>query len=94
MYCEEIKYSLHAEVQMATRDIEKSDVKKVIRYGETIMDYPDIKPYPGRLILLFIESRPLHVVVSRDDFTEICHVITAYEPDLERWHLDFKTRKK
>ncbi len=35
------------------------------------------------LVLDFIDSRPIHVVYSIDESTNIFYVITAYSPDLD-----------
>ena len=93
MYCEEIETSTHAKQKMTQRNITSVDVFWIVANGETIKEYTDTKPYPCRLLLGFIYDRPLHVVVARDDFDAKCHVITAYEPDRDIWHSDFKTKK-
>ena len=46
-----------------------------------------------RLILAFVESRSIHVVVTRDPATEICRVVTVYQPDPALWNTDFRTRR-
>jgi hypothetical protein len=61
--------------------------------GEVIEAYPADRPYPSCLILL-VEVEPVHVVAAADPVAEICHVITAYRPDLEHFEPDLKTRKK
>ncbi len=39
-------------------------------------------------------SRPLHVVVVVDDIRREERIVTAYEPDEDRWSADFKMRKR
>ena len=68
------------------------DVVRVLQTGEVIEDYPDDTPYPSRLILGWIRSKPLHVVaaVNARDYETI--VITVYEPDPSQWQSDFRSR--
>ena len=39
-------------------------------------------------------GRPVHVVASYDAAERFAYVITVYEPDLEHFEADFRTRKK
>ena len=94
MQCAEVLYSDHAVAQMFKRDIEIKDIRYTIDYGEEINRYPDDKPYPSYLIFGFVEKRPIHVVLARDEENERCIVITAYEPDNTIWDADFRTKKK
>jgi hypothetical protein len=61
--------------------------------GEVIEVYPTDRPYPSCLIL-HLEPEPVHVVAAADPAARICHVITAYRPDLEHFEPDFRTRRK
>lgn len=45
-----------------------------------------------RLILAFVDSRSIHVV-ARDPVTEICHVVTVYQPDPALWNTGFRIRR-
>ena len=73
--------------------IGNEDVIAVLRTGETIMEYPEDKPFESRLLLGFSGDRPIHIVAALDPATETCHVITAYEPDSAVWQPDFRTRR-
>jgi hypothetical protein len=44
--------------------------------------------------MLSVETGPVHVVAAADPDARICHVITAYRPDIERFESDFRTRRK
>lgn len=61
--------------------------------GEVIEVYESDRPYPSCLIL-HIEAQPLHVVAAADPVARVCHVITAYRPDLDRFEPDYRTRRK
>jgi uncharacterized protein DUF4258 len=92
MICKETLFSDHAISQMFKRGISVDNVKFVIENGEVIITYPNDKPYPSYLILDYINRRPLHVVLGKDDSLERCIVVTAYEPDINIWKTDFKSK--
>ena len=94
MNCEKFNFTRHAIEQMFARNITTDEVKEVIRRGEKIASYPDDQPYPSHLILFILDQRPLHVVVAVDSNSKTCIIITVYEPSLDLWEDDFKTRKK
>ena len=86
-------YSKHALVKMLERDISFEETEQAVCIGEIIKEYPNDKPYKSYLILAFVETRPLHVVVSNDNEGN-CIVISVYEPDRDLWELNFKTKKE
>ena len=88
-----IIFSGHAIRRMFQWKIGSEEVTAVLRTGETIMEYPEDKPFQSRLLLGFSGDRPIHVVAALDPATEACHVITAYVPDPAVWQPDFRTRR-
>ena len=78
---------------MFQRQISEADVRQVLDAGQVIEDYPDDTPYPSRLILGWIGSRPLHIVAVHNAADDETIVITAYEPDPKRWDAGFTVRK-
>jgi hypothetical protein len=44
-------------------------------------------------VLGYFGNRPLHVVYAKDEDDSVI-VITVYEPTLEKWFDDLKTRRK
>jgi len=93
MTCKEVLFSDHAITQMFRRNISVDDVKLVIDKGESIAEYPSDKPYASCLMLAYINNRPIHIVVGKDEKMERCIVITAYEPDPSIWEPGFKSKK-
>lgn len=91
--CLGFQYSTHAVRRMLEKDITTLEVEQTIIFGEVIQEYNDDKPFPSRLMLNFIKSRPIHIVVAQNTNTKECIVITCYEPDVHIWTLDFKTKK-
>jgi hypothetical protein len=94
MLCDNIVFSDHAINQMFKRSISVDDVVNIIEIGEIIQEYPDDKPYPSYLILGFLNQRPLHIVMAKNDFENNCIIVTAYQPSTDIWNTDFKTKKK
>jgi hypothetical protein len=86
-----IRFSGHAVRRMDQQGITRPDVLEVFRTGRTIEDYPDDKPYPSRLVLAWVAGRPLHVVAATA--AEETVIVTAYQPDPERWDETFSVRR-
>jgi len=87
-----IVFRVHALARMFERRIGVADVRTALAHGEVIQVYPDDKPYPSRLLLGWIGTRPLHVVVAEDSEAGILIVVTAYEPDPVQWDAGFKRK--
>jgi hypothetical protein len=92
MKAERITFRVHALTRMFERRISVADVRAVIAQGESIQAYPDDMPYPSRLLLGWIEDRPLHVVVAEDTADGILIVVTAYEPGPVQWDPGFRRK--
>jgi hypothetical protein len=56
----------HAIKRMFERNVRPEDVRHVLITGKAIREYPDDTPFPSRLILGWVASKPLHVVVAED----------------------------
>lgn len=89
-----IEWRKHVFQRMLERNIDRADVKKVVIEGEMIENYEDDKPFPSALFFKFINNRPLHAVAAFDERQNKVYIITSYEPNLEIFENDFKTRKK
>jgi len=89
-----IEWRKHVFQRMLERNIKRIDVKRVIIEGEMIENYEDDKPFPSALFFKFINNRPLHALVAFDEKQNEAYIITAYEPTLEIFESDYKTRKK
>ena len=85
-------FRLHALQRMFRRRISVQDVRDVVLGGEMLETYPDGLPYPSRLVLGWRGNQPLHVVVADNQADGEIVVITAYEPDPDRWERDFRRR--
>jgi len=84
---------VHVLKQMSARGVSEVEVRAVLEAGKTIERSPDDLSYSSRLILGWVDKRPLHIVASLIDASTIA-VITVYEPTDSRWKSGFRARKK
>ena len=86
-------YRVHAVQRMFERGVSTGDVRRVLAEGEVIEEYPTDTPFPSRLVLALVNSRPLHVVAADNPLGDETYVITVYEPDPDQWDATFRLRK-
>ena len=89
-----LTFTDEAILRMRERGITRREVEAVILNGETLREYPDDRPYPSRLVLAWVDGRPLHVVYAVNTGGQEHIVITTYEPDPSLWDAEFKQRLK
>ncbi len=89
-----IEWRKHVLQKLAERGIPQQAVREVLLAGERIRDYADDKPFPSALFLGYVSGRPLHVVAACDEGSARAFIITAYEPSLEIFEADHRTRRK
>ena len=87
-----IIFRAHAVQRMFQRNVNEKDVRSILMQGEMIEHYADDKPYPSRLMFGWIDKRPIHVVAADNVMDNETIVVTVYEPDKEKWSVDFKRR--
>jgi len=84
-----VRWTNHVAQRLIKRDISPDEVMEVLLCGDIIEHYP----YPSCLLYAMVHNgRPLHVVCSVG--AGQIFVITAYEPDKDRWDETFTRRKK
>jgi len=89
---ESIEMTSHVFLRCNQRKIKYSDIKYIIWNGDIIEEYENDYPYPSCLICgRTFNNRVLHVVVGIGD--NKLWLITAYEPTLDKWREDMKTRR-
>ncbi|MCH8156485.1 MAG: DUF4258 domain-containing protein [Nitrospinae bacterium] len=89
-----IVFARHALTQIFKRSISIDEVEAVISHYEIVAEYPDDTPFPSRLVLGFVEQKPLHVVLGYDEKDKIGYVVTAYRPDSSQWEPSFIRKRK
>ncbi len=87
--------SQHADNRLKERDFDLLDILTVSESFELIKEYFDDKPFPSYLLLGRIKTgRPFHLVVAWNTEDKTAVLITLYEPLVDEWENDFKTRRK
>ncbi len=83
----------HALERLLERGLTRSKIFDALTTGELIEDYSADRHIPSGLVLGWQGNCPIHVVVAREDDDSLA-IITAYEPTLEHFETDFRTRRK
>jgi Domain of unknown function (DUF4258) len=84
----------HTLQRIAERSVLQAEIVEVLLQGEQINTYDNDKPFPSALFFKIVNKRPIHVVVAIDKVNVFASIITVYEPSLEIFEADFKTKKK
>lgn len=82
----------HGKQRAKQRRITRGDIQEVLSSGDVIERYPNDTPRPSYLMVGWRGERPLHVVAADDPAARETVIITAYEPDPQKWSADFKRR--
>ena len=83
----------HTLIRLAERNIAQDKILEVVLNGDVIEDYSQDKPFSSCLIFKMINNTPYHVVVGYDSNCKKAYIITAYNPSLDKFESDFKTRR-
>ena len=94
MQYRDLIYRIHARQAMFTRSISDECVEDTLQNDEVIEDYSHAFPFPAKLLLGRCDGRSIHVVAAENSSKQQVIVITAYEPTLQKWESDMKTRRK
>lgn len=89
---ESIYWTTHVAQRLIKRRISPDEVIEALMNGRIIEEYPDDYPFPSCLILgCTLKKRSLHVVCSI--VSECLTIITAYQPDPNKWDDTFSKRR-
>ena len=89
-----ILWTYHVNMRLKKRSVTRQEILDSISDYEIIEEYPDDKYLLSCLIHATIEVKVIHVLFAMDLKDRNVRVVTAYEPDPDRWKTDFKTRRK
>ncbi|MCX7192054.1 MAG: DUF4258 domain-containing protein [Proteobacteria bacterium] len=88
-----IIYRQHAIKRMHERCISEIEVEQAIESGRIIEEYPNDTPYPSALLLGQAGYKAVHVVYADSIEENLRIIITVYEPNLEIWFENLRTRR-
>jgi hypothetical protein len=83
----------HALERMLERGLSRKIVLNVAGSGDVIEDYSADRPIPTVLLFGWDGKRPVHVVLALEPDGQVA-IITVYEPTLEVFESDYRTRRK
>jgi len=88
-----VEYRVHATKRMFQRSIHSNDVDEILNSGKIIEIYEDDFPLPSVLLSgkTYVQ-RSLHLVVGLNEYDLKLVIITAYEPDSNKWNENFSKR--
>ena len=89
-----VEWRKHVVQKLAERGLAQRAVLDVLLTGERIRDYTEDRPFPSALFLGYAGSKPVHVVAACDETNRRAFIITAYEPSLDIFESDYRTKKK
>ena len=89
-----VEWRKHVLQKLAERGLAQRAVLDVLLTGERIRDYTEDRPFASALFLGFVGGKPLHVVASCDEMNRQAFIITAYEPSLDVFESDYRTKKE
>lgn len=89
-----VQWQRHSLERIFQRHIGRKDVFEVLNKGEVIEEYLEDKPWPSALFLGWVDNQPLHVVAAYSKDIQKVAIVTVYEPSLEYFENDFRTRRK
>jgi hypothetical protein len=87
---EGVQPSRHAAQELLADDLTRAQVTAaLLGPAEILEDYPTYHKDPCCLVLCWVETAPIHLVVS---YPPRVTLITVYRPDPTRWTADFRRR--
>jgi len=89
-----VQWQRHALERIFQRGIGRKEVFEVLEKGEIIEEYPDDKPWPSALFLGWVGGQQIHVVAAYSKELGKIAIITVYEPSLDYFESDFRTRRR
>ncbi len=87
-----IRISDHARRRALVRGINLEELAKCMIEFEVAEEYPDDPRGYSCLLLVKVGAKVVHVVCAPKG--DVLLVISLYEPDVEEWESDLKTRKR
>ena len=90
----QVSWRKHVLKRLLERGITQASVLECVCTGECIQAYPEDTLFPSALFFAFVENKPLHVVAAFDEIEKKAYIITTYEPSLDIFEPDFKSRKR
>ncbi len=88
-----ILWRRHARREAEKDHVSETGLENALRGGFALVEHYQEDPYgESALVLVFIEGKPVHVVLSPRE--SLCYIVTVYVPDPTGWDQTFTRRDK
>ena len=84
-----IMWSFHASQRMIERQISSTGVIDVLLHGEIIEEYDT-----NMIVFGWYNNKPIHVICFFKEDEDCVFITSVYNPDLDHYESDYKTRRK
>ena len=83
----------HARNEAEDENVSESLLEDALLRGFVLVEhYPKDLRGESALVLVFVEGKPVHIVLSPRK--GLCYLVTTYKPDPEKWDSTFTRRRK
>ena len=89
-----VEWRKHLLIRLAERGVARQAILDVLRRADLLEEYAGRYSFPSALFFGLDGERPLHVVAPYDKSSSFVYIVTVYEPDLEHFEPDFRTRRR
>jgi len=89
-----IHWTYHVNMRLKGRFIPREVILSSVDSYEIIEEYPKDKYLPSYLIYARYQNRIVHIQIAVNTKNDRVIIITSYEPTLDQWEEDFKTRRQ
>lgn len=89
-----IYWTYHVNMRLKERFIHREEILTSADTYEIIEQYPEDKYLSSYLLCAKFKEKIIHLLIATDIENNNIRIVTAYEPTLEKWEKDFKTRRR
>ena len=88
-----ILWKYHVNLRLQGRFVARRTILDAVDSYEIVEWYPEDKYLPSCLVLALQVGNPMHVLFAMDLSRDNVRVVTVYQPSLNHWEEDWKTRR-
>lgn len=89
-----IYWTYHVNMRLGVRPLSRDVILGAVDSFDIIEEYPDDKYLPSYLVRAAHGKLIFHVQIATDVVLDNIRIVTAYEPNPQKWDREFRTRRK
>ena len=89
-----ILWTYHVNLRLEGRFVARQTILDADASYEIVEWYPEDKYLPSCLVLASVVGNPIHVLFAIDVSEDNVRDVTAYQPSLDHWEEDLRTRRR